>query len=320
LLTSLDNISVAEYLDRIGASGWVRTFIEVSFKTNVGLAIDQQTALTLLDSVNPDGSLYVFDDNYGRYKIVEGCQEVIRGLADGLDEGQVKLGHRLEAVKSSGDGFTLTFEDPNGAAADVDADFVIMTVPFTMLRDIEMRMEMPDMKRKAIDELGYGMNSKLLLGVNKRVWRKQGYYGAVYTDEPFQESWDNSQREGYEGDIGGLTLYSGGQDAVDVGEGTAEEQVEHLMPGLERAFPGVSAAYNGNVERFHWPSYPYAMCGYPGYKVGQWTTIAGWEGEPVGNMFFAGDHCTEDQGLINGAAESGRRAAEALAARLGGKA
>jgi monoamine oxidase len=319
LIAPLDNISIAEYLDRIGASGWVRTYIEVSFMTNGGLAIDQQTALTFISAVNPDGSLYIFDENYGRFKFVEGCQEVIRGLADRLDEGQVRLGHRLEAVKSRGKGFALTFEDPNGAATDVEADFVIMTVPFTILRNIEMQMEMPDMKRRAIDEMGYGMNSKLLLGVNKRVWREQGYFGEVYTDEPFQEAWDNAQREGYEGDVGGLTIYSGGQSAFDVGEGTAEEQVERLMPGLERAYPGVSAAYNGNVERFIWPTYPFSMCGYPDYKVGQWTTIAGWEGDPVGNMFFAGDHCSESLGQINGAAESGRRAAEALAARLAGK-
>jgi monoamine oxidase len=37
------------------------------------------------------------------------------------------------------------------------------------------------------------------------------------------------------------------------------------------------------------------------------------EKEPVGNMFFAGEHCSADfQGYMNGGAETGRLAAEAI--------
>jgi monoamine oxidase len=248
---------------------------------------------------------------------VGGCQEIIRGLADRLDEGQVKLAHRLEAVRSSGDGFTLTFEGPNGSAADVAADFVIMTVPFSILRDIELRMEMPPVKKKAIAELGYGSNSKLMMGVHRRVWREQGFSGYIYSDEPYQSAYDNSRLEGYEGDVGGYSLYSGGQGGIDMGNGTAQEQVERLIPGAEKAFPGISAVLNGKVERFTWHNYPFAKGSVPCYKIGQWTTIAYSEGTPVGNMLFAGDHCTNDYGYINGAVESGERVAKDLAARLG---
>jgi monoamine oxidase len=52
---------------------------------------------------------------------------------------------------------------------------------------------------------------------------------------------------------------------------------------------------------------------YACYKVGQWTTIAGAEIEPVGNLLFAGEHCSFDyQGYMNGGAETGRRAAESI--------
>jgi monoamine oxidase len=103
---------------------------------------------------------------------------------------------------------------------------------------------------------------------------------------------------------------------VKLGEGTAAEQVERLMPGVERSLPGASAELSGKAERFHWPSYPFALCGYSNYTVGQWTTIAGSEGEPVGNMFFAGEHCSGSS-FVESAAESGKSVAEALAARLG---
>jgi monoamine oxidase len=197
---------------------------------------------------------------------------------------------------------------------DVEADFVIMTVPFSVLRGIEMRMEMPDIKRKAIDELGHGTSSKLQVGFNKRVWRESGLSGTAYSSEPFQSVWDDSQLRG--GEAGCLTLYPGGREGVKLGEGTAAEQVERLMPGVEKSLPGATAELSGKAERFHWHSYPFALCGYSNYTVGQWTTIAGSEAEPVGNMFFAGEHCSGSS-FVNSAAENGKSVAEALAARLG---
>ncbi len=320
LITPFDRISIAEYLENIGATGWLRDLLNVSSTMEMSLDSDQQPAINFISAFvgkPPESRPYFATDNYERYKMVGGFQEMIRVLAERLDEGQVKLAHRLEAVRSSGDGFTLTFQGPNGTALDVDADFVIMTVPFSILRDIEMRMEMPPVKKKVIAELGYGSNSKLMMGVNRRVWREQGYSGYIYSDEPYQGAYDSSRLDGYEGDIGGLNLYFGGQAGIDVGEGTAQEQVERLMPGVEKAFPGVTAVLNGNVERFTWHNYPFAKGSVPCYKVGQWTTIAYSEGTPVGNMLFAGDHCTRSYGYINGAVESGERIAKGLAARLG---
>jgi monoamine oxidase len=44
--------------------------------------------------------------------------------------------------------------------------------------------------------------------------------------------------------------------------------------------------------------------------VGQYTRFAGIEGRPEGNAFFAGEHTSIDfQGYLNGAVETGERAA-----------
>ncbi len=60
----------------------------------------------------------------------------------------------------------------------------------------------------------------------------------------------------------------------------------------------------------HWPEHPFTRGSYACYKVGQYTTIRGAEIKPVGNLFFAGEHCSSYyQGFMNGAAETGRMAA-----------
>jgi monoamine oxidase len=114
-----------------------------------------------------------------------------------------------------------------------------------------------------------------------------------------------------------LTLYSGGRPALEVGKGTAEEVAKRLMSGIERAYPGATRELNGKVSRFHWPTYAWTKASYSCYKAGQWTTIAGAESEPVGNLYFAGEHCSYDfQGYMNGAAQSGADTAKAIMERL----
>jgi monoamine oxidase len=103
-----------------------------------------------------------------------------------------------------------------------------------------------------------------------------------------------------------------------VGQGAVDDQAARLVPGADRVFPGVQAARTGKGARWHWPTYPFTQGSYACYKPGQWTGLRGAEGRPVGNLFFAGEHCSlEYQGFMNGGAETGRIAAEAVLRRLG---
>ena len=200
-----------------------------------------------------------------------GNQQVVDELAKRVAP-QIRPLHRLEAIRSKGQGFTLTFQ-AEGKVIDEDADVVMLTVPFSILRDVKIQVDLPPLKTKAIRELGYGANAKVLVGFRSRPWEKLGYSGATYTDETFQLAWANSFLQ--PGTAGGLTLYSGGKLAHDVGQGTAEEAATRLMRGVERAYPGATRERNGKVSRFHWPTFPWTKGSYSCYKPGQWTTIAG---------------------------------------------
>lgn len=310
---ALDRLSLATYLDRIGARGWIREFLRVAYVTEFGLDEGEQSALNLITLISTDlseGKIQVFGDSDERYKIRGGNNKIIENLVQRLD-GQVHLGQRLEAIRQGGASYVLSFLTPNQTLHDVRADYVLLTLPFSVLRDVRMTLDLPAVKRKAIQELGYGTNAKILVGTTQRLWRSKSYSGEVFSDLPFQLAWDNSQ--GQAGMAGGLTLFSGGKAGVDVGIGTAEQQSQRLMTGVERVFPGVGAVLNDKVARYHWPSAPLSKGSYACYRPGQWTSIAGAEFEPVGNLHFAGEHCSSDfQGFMNGGAETGRRAAEAL--------
>ncbi len=314
---AFDRMSLAEYLRRIGATGWIGKLLEVAYVTEFGLDAGEQSALNFITMIETDLSagLKLFGDSDERYKVRGGNQQIIDALARRLD-GQIVLSHRLTSLRTRGGGYALSFERRGAGPLEVVAEVVVIAIPFTLLREVEIGLEMPAVKRKAIQELGYGTNAKLMYGFRERPWRARGYSGEAYTDEAFQICWDNSQ--GQPGTAGGITLFSGGKPGIDVRQGSLNDQATRLMPGLERVFPGVQAARGERGARWHWPTSILAKGSYASYKPGQWTGIRGAEGAPVGNVFFAGEHCSLDyQGYMNGGAETGRRAAQAVLRRLG---
>ncbi|MCS7208505.1 MAG: FAD-dependent oxidoreductase, partial [Fimbriimonadales bacterium] len=263
----------------------------------------------LIDTELEDGFDF-FDESDERYKVRGGNQQITDRLAQ-LMARQIQFEHRLVAIQQSAHGYRLTFERPNSSPVEVQADFVLLTLPFTLLREVEMCVPLPPVKRRAISELGYGTNAKLVLGFQSRFWRTQGLNGDFFTDEPFQSGWDSSRLQS--GTAGTLTLFLGGTPGVRVGAGTPQSQAAAFLPGVERIFPGATAQYTGNAVRFHWPTHPHTRASYACWKVGQYTSIAGAEFKPVGRLFFAGEHTSiHYQGYMNGAAETGRRAAQLI--------
>jgi monoamine oxidase len=314
----LDALSLDAYLDQVGASGWLRRFLEVAYTTEYGLEPGEQSALNLVALVGAelvDGRFEVFGESDERYKVVGGNQRIPEALAAELQD-RIVLEHRLEAIDPAGTGYRLTFAQSGGRRVEVEADLVVLTLPFTMLRQVAIRVELPAVKRQAIRELGYGTNAKLMLAMRGRPWAQTGYLGNFFTDDALQSGWDNALLQ--PGDAAGLTVYTGGRNGEALGQGTALAQAEGRIEALEALFPGARGAFAGRAERFHWPTHPLSLGSYACYKPGQIAAFGGAEGEAVGRLFFAGEHCSTDfQGYMEGAAETGKQAAEAALAALG---
>ena len=195
---------------------------------------------------------------------------------------------------------------------------MVLALPFTLLRQVELQVELPEVKRRAIDELGYGTNAKLMVGVAARPWRAAPHRsdGSTYSDVGYQQTWDSTRLQPGASAI--LTQYTGGLKGLALGESTAQDQAAAFLSGLDQVFPGVKELANGSVARMHWPSYPLTRGSYSAYRVGQYTTIAGAEIERVGNVHFCGEHTSLDaQGFMEGAALTGAMAADEVAEDLG---
>ncbi|MBK8967973.1 MAG: FAD-dependent oxidoreductase [Lewinellaceae bacterium] len=315
-IQKLDKMSLRKYLKNIGARGWIKRLIEVAYESEYGLSPKVQSSLNLTLLISPDtssGSLAFFGDSDERYKARGGNQSIVDALARKY-AGDIRMNRPLESIRQDGNSYNLHFGGMHDA---VQADFVILALPFTKLRSVDMQIEMPPVKRTCIDTLGYGTNSKLMLGMKSHFWRKQGYGGLVYSDIGIPNGWDNAQLQTGDDEAAGLSILFGGPCGVKLGEGTPDTQKNKYLPLWERIFPGSTEQFNGKVARMHWPSYPYVLGSYICYTRGQYTSISGAEQMPVGNILFAGEHCGGAYaGFMNGAAQSGREAAEMILSRL----
>lgn len=313
----LDALSISAYLDNIGLRDWQRELVQVAYVSEFGIDTELQSALNLITTLDTEagaGQAALYSGRSQRLVINGGNEQISQALAKQL-ESQLQLQHTFEMVKRRGDGYSLQFRDGNREVKEERADIVIFALPFSLLREASIDIPLSDVKRKAIEELGYGSHAKLLVGFKQRVWRATQHNGQMFTDEPVRASWDHTVLQ--PGESAGMTFMLGGRQGKEVGHDQPERQVNRLMVGMERAFPGARNARGEKILRVHWPTQRYSKGSTACYTVGQWTSIAGAEVESVGKIFFAGEHCSRDfQGSMNGAAETGRRAAQAVLALL----
>lgn len=314
----LDRQSLAAWLDATRVSGWLRTLLDVAYTTEYGLEPGDQSALNLLTMIGTDpGHFAVFGESDERFHVRGGNDRIPTALGERLDDA-INTGHMLEAVtRREGGSYVCTFRRDAGTV-EVEADQVVLALPFTLLRDVRLDLELPGAKRRAIAELGYGTNAKLMVGFSERVWRtRHRSNGSTLTDLPYQLSWETSRLQA--GRSGVLTNFTGGRHGVAIGEGTPEEQGARMVGDLERIFPGATAAHAGQrAVRFHWPSFRWTRGSYASYRPGQWTSLRGAEGESVDRLHFAGEHCSlPAQGFMEGGCETGELAARAVLAVAG---
>jgi monoamine oxidase len=192
-----------------------------------------------------------------------------------------------------------------------------LTLPFTVLRQIPLAVTLPPAKQRAINQLGYGTNSKLITAYQQRIWRtRYRSTAATYTDLGYQSTWEPTPFA--QGSKGLVTNFTGGRRGIEIGSGTPESQAQILLPQLEQVFPGITAKRQGSAIRAYWPGERYFRGSYSCYLVGQYSAIAGAERERVGNLYFAGEHCSlAAQGYMEGGCITGEYAAYEIMRDLG---
>jgi monoamine oxidase len=313
----LDHMSIIDYINEIVPGGIRSRFGEllaVAYTIEYGAEAYMQSALNLLYLLGyaPRGPLQIFGESDERFRIRGGNDQLATILEKKL-KGQIEFNSELIKIEQySEKGIRLVFRNQQ-RMWEVWADKVIITIPFSILRRLDYRKAgFQRLKRIAIQELGMGVNTKLHAQFSNRYWYELGSNGETFADTGYQSTYEVSRAQ--PGETGILVDYTGGRTAARQFAST-DRQLEAItldfLRKLEPVLPGSIENWNGLSTIDHWLSYPWTRGSYSYWKVGQYTDFAGIEGEREGNIFFAGEHTSIDyQGYLNGAVESGERAAQ----------
>ncbi|GAA6614275.1 FAD-dependent oxidoreductase [Scytonema sp. NUACC26] len=308
----LDNISITQYLESAQIHPILKAILEKTYTGLYGQETRIQSSLNMLLFISTDTNSYEpLGESDERYQIVGGNDRIIRSLAQVL-KNSIELETELEAIATQSDGRYRVSLRSGIRSSERIYERILLALPFSTLRDISLNVDLPVLKKKAIAELGYGNNAKLITAYQERIWRtRYNSTGFVATDLNFQSIWEASHYQ--KGTSGILINFTGGQESLPLGLNSPEFQAQKLLFQLENVFPGITSTYRGQPICAYWRREPYTKGSYACYLVGQWTTIAGVEQQRVGNLFFAGEHCSP---LFQGYMEGGCRTGEISAADI----
>jgi monoamine oxidase len=301
--------SVAQWLDEIDADAGMRAMVGGLR----GFFLADPEDLSLLVLIEQLASQAPGQEAMGR--IEGGNDRLPKAMADELKEA-VHLNTAALAVHQDQEVLRVTVQSGGGDRTQIVADYVVLAVPTTALRTIEIVPELPAEQARAFTQLKYGRVTKSLLQFNRRFWKRTGRSPAYGTDAPTGAIWDANEEQ--RGSTGILTLMAGGQASEDTQKILAQDGVEGLVRALDWLKPGDAEL----LRHYHvtWEHDSWAQGGYAFFDPSFDPAWRPWLARPHGRVLFAGEQTSiKWQGYMNGAVESGLRAAAEVWALAGKK-
>lgn len=307
-----DQMSVTEYLKKKGADDLCYDFLKKAVTIETGMEANEQSAMNLLQTFQK-GLVYHPTSKIKSLQLKDGNQSICKVLAKNMWES-LRAEHKLVHLHQHTTWYKLQFKH-QGRIKTIEADFVILAVPFSVLRNIESDIHFPERKLQAINELGYGQKGSLLLGFNQKTWREQGYDGLTFSDEPFGYGSDLSPKEKGKNHV--LSIKPSGKEAAVFSKMDIADAAVKSLDSFNKIYPGIYESFDGQALKFNWSDNPGFLGSNACYKVGQVSQFGGEEGKSVENLFFAGEHCSHEfKGTMNGAIETGLLAANSILRRV----
>jgi monoamine oxidase len=304
IATDLARRSVAQWLEEVGADEELRT---VTRGLRGFFLADPEvlSLIALVDQFAADEGL----PSRNMYRIEGGNDRLAAALASQLGD-RVHLNTELVAVSHRGQNVRAAVKHGR-ATSPIACDYLVLALPATTLRRVPITPALPAQQHDAIARLAYGSATKTLLQFSQRFWRIPGRPRAFGSGLPFGAVWDGNEEQ--RGRPGILALLAGGGASAASQEIIARDGPHGLADALD--WLGSKRATLVASRQIVWENDPLARGGYAYFDPGFDPSLRAWLARPCGRLFFAGEHTSiRWQGYMNGAVESGRRAAAEIVA------
>lgn len=294
------DIPLDEYLRRQGASAEAMRLMSVAPNTN---DLSTTSALWALRDAQRRRDTRV----RGMMESPQGNSRIVEKLAGGV-KGPIHRGHVVSRIRSLADRVEVACT--NGAT--FGGDYAVVTVPFSVLRGIEVDPPFEGLQKEAIDGIPYTAITQYCIVPRRPFWDEDRLPPLMWTDTRIERIFPQRDPDGR---VASLFCWVDGASAIELDRLPETDQIEIVKNELARIRP----ASKGNVDVVKivsWARDPFARGAYANYHPGQVTRLRPVMAQPWHRLHFAGEHTAVTSPGMEGAIESAERAADEVIARL----
>ncbi|HLN32809.1 MAG TPA: flavin monoamine oxidase family protein [Gemmataceae bacterium] len=248
-------------------------------------------------------------DGAQQNRFVGGAQQICERMAAGLAE-RVVLSAPVQAIEQNASGVTVCT-----TAGPFQGQFVIVATPPLLAGRIDYQPSLPARRDHLMARMPMGSVIKYLAVYERAFWREAGLSGEAFSDTgPAVTTFDDTSADGAQP---ALVTFSDGAVARVWSERSPEERQQAVLAEFVRFFGPQAARPVAFVEK-NWLEDPWSRGCYVGVMApGTMTSWGPALREPCGRIHWSGTETATDwMGYIEGAIQSGHRAADEVRVRI----
>jgi monoamine oxidase len=241
------------------------------------------------------------------YRVQEGNDALIQALARRI-RGHLSTRRIVRAVTGDARGIRVALEDARGGLAQIPADYAVVALPSPLVLNCQFDPALPPYQQAALRSLSTGHATKVSLRFEHKWWGKKSRPWAYGTNLPIGAVWDGAEQQT---DFNVLTFLAGGSSSAELRGVLRSEGPQGIVSRLLwMGSPSRAALVAPPVS---WEEEEWSGGGYAVFSPSFDPRLRAALSASHGRIIFAGEHTSGRwQGFMNGAVESGQRAAREI--------
>ncbi|MDT5062866.1 MAG: monoamine oxidase [Acidobacteriota bacterium] len=298
-LKKYDQMTFFEFLRKQGASMDAASLLGLGGIGGLGDGVQSVSALVLLREA---ANRAMVKQNYS---IRGGSDLLPKAFAMKLSD-RIRYGAPVVRIEHDARQVRVVYLQA-GLRTSLAADRLICAVPFSVLRHIEISPRFSAEKQNVIEQLPYTSVARTYLQTRKKFWLDEGLSSQATTDLSNMMVFDGAPNQS--GTRGILESYLAGPQARALTMMKETERVGSILGEVEKVHPLVRQYFEVGTSKC-WDEDEWARGAYAWFKPGQMISLLPYVARPEGRVHFAGEHASSLFGWMQGAFESGNRAAQ----------
>lgn len=235
-----------------------------------------------------------------------GNSKLVQTMANAL-KTPVLLNKVVNRIQSADDTVTVTCED----GSQYKASRAVITLPFSVLRHIEIDPPLEGTQKEAVEKLPYTDITRIYLSVKRSYWEEDGLPPAMWTDTKLERVFTIDSPDDDVKSVDGLMIWIDGENATSFDSLPEAEQKSFVYEELARIRPSMRDAVEV-VKIVSWARDPFARGAYAHFAPGQVSRLFAGMAKPWHGLHFAGEHTAVTSSGMEGAMESAERVVDEI--------